>query len=405
MRASLVAESAIIYLCMLYCGILIIGQHLIRKHTKNFGLYMLFHLALIIPCALFAISSELDLIITGIVALISTFLSFRRSVMSAKKSDSPKSEPMHPATVLVFPLFAIAGRYYGHSIFCMWVFIESIIYLLLYAGYTLYINEELFLRDHIATANIPGKRIHALTKRIRIIFSAVIVFVMLIVSGVNISLPGLGFKTEYTISSDKTVSDSNSNIDFNMSEIVAEEPSALAIILGYIVAFVISLLIIVAIIVIVVFVIRELYGSIGGQRNETISRDDEDEDITIESLSPFGSKKKGNKKRVTDNSLKIRKLYHDYVLKNMSKADRALAKTILSPKTPEEIDAIIAAKSSEVSGTTSIASGASSLNSSGTATGASSSTASAIRDIYEEVRYSNREPDSAAVDKMRTYTK
>ncbi len=374
-HASFASDSAFVYVCLFYCAFYVIGQHLIRTYIKNFLLYIFLHLIIIVPSLGFFSFSDTTAGVMIFLAITTTLLSFRKSVVK-RKSELPADDTVWPGTILLLPLFMVLGNYYGYSVYTKFVFVEAVIYFILFIGYTLYTNESHFIRDHVATMNIPTFRIKKHTKQIRIIFSCIVILVMLLIGGLNIALPKLGFKLNIGGYSEDTPTQTYPiNGGFNPSALVEEEPSMLAIILGYIAMFVTGILIIAAIIIIIILMIRELYGSLGGSDKKKPVYLEEDE-ITIESISPF-SRKKDTKKTPANNAEKIRRLYRDYVLKKLNKSDRSLAKLILSPKTPKEIDSLIAKDSSE--------------------------TSSEIRELYEEVRYSNREPDNNAVEKMKKH--
>lgn len=339
LHASFTDDSAFAYICLFYCGFYVVGQYLIRTYIKKFLPHVLLHFLLIIPSLGFMSFSTTDGVIMIGTALVSTMLSFKKSIRY-KKKGTPTDDTAMPGIILLFPLFAILGRHYEYTTFSRFVLAEAIIYCILFVSYTLFTNEAHYIRDHVATMNIPTSRIRKFTKRLRLLFTCIIVFVMLVVSGLDIALPKLGFTFDtkpYTNVIEDTIKHDPDNFDIKV--LGEEEPSALAVFLGYVAVFIASILIIVTFFVIIIVLIKELYGSIGGPVRKKKEYIEEDE-ITVESINPFNNKER-KPKLPKDNALKIRRLYHDYVLKKLDKADRSFANMILSPKTPKEISAVI----------------------------------------------------------------
>jgi len=378
LHASFTDDSTLAYVCLFYCGFYVIGQYMIRTYIKSFLPHILLHLLLIVPSLGFMCFSTTDGVIMIGTAVISTILSFKKSI-SFKKNEVPAENTAMPGTLLIFPLFAILSNYYGYANFSRFVLAEAIIYCILFAGYTLYTNEAHYIRDHVATMNIPASRIHKLTKRIRLLFTCIIVFVMLMVSGLDIAIPKLGLKFDtkpYTDTIDAPITRDPDAFDIEI--LGEEEPSALAVFLGYAAIFIVSILIIVTLFIIVIVLIKELYGSVGGAANKKKEYIEEDE-ITVEAINPF-PKKERKAKLPKDNALKIRRLYHDYVIKRLGKTDRSLAKIILSPKTPAEIESIITKNNQPA-------------------------VSADIQTLYEKTRYAdNYAPTDAEVANMKSLT-
>lgn len=375
LHASFTDDSAFAYICLFYCGFFVIGQYLIRTYIKSFLPHIVLHLLLIIPALVFFAFSSVDGIIMIGIALFSTMMSFRKSINN--KNSSPTEDMVLPGTILLFPLFAVLGKYYGYTTFSKFVLIEAIIYCILFVSYTLFTNEAQYIRDHVATMNIPTSRIRKFTKIIRLIFTCIIIFVMVIVNSLNIALPKLKLQLNLhpNIGSTDTINRNPDNL--NIPLLADEEPSVLAVFLGYVAIFIISILIIITILVIIIILIKELYGSIGKTARKKKEYIEEDE-ITIEAINPF-IKKKTVARLPKDNAAKIRRLYHDYVLKKLGKSDRSLAKLILSSKTPKEINTFIIKEKPTTSAT--------------------------IQSLYEKTRYSNNyTPTDDDVTKMKTLT-
>ena len=380
-HASFTDDSVLAYVCLFYCAFYVIGQYLIRTYIKKFLPHVLLHLLLIIPSLGFFSFSPTDGVIMTGTAIISTMLSFKKSI-DFKKKGAPTDDTIMPGAILLFVLFAMLGKVYGYTNFSKFVLAETIIYCVLFVSYTLFTNEAHYIRDHVATMNIPTSRIRKFTKRLRLLFACIIVFVMLTVSGINVALPKLGLKFDtkpYTNVVEDTIKRDPDHFDIKV--LGEEEPSMLAVFLGYVAIFIASILIIITIFVVIIVLIKELYGSIGGsahKKKEYI----EEEEITVEALNPF-VKKERKPKLPKDNALKIRKLYHDYVLRKLDKSDRSFAKMILTPKTPKEIEVVINKESSA----TAVA------------------TSDDIQRLYEETRYAdNYVPTDNDVTRMKTLT-
>ena len=395
LRGSFAEDSVIVYICMLYIGVLIFGQYFIRQYVRNFAAYLMLHILLLAPCALLFVFSILDTVIMGLFAIMLTGLSFKKSIDNKNAVPGETDNMMSPFTALLFPLFAIIGSFYELPLYTKLVFVEAVIFLVLFICYTFNINENQYVRDHCSTANIPLKRILATTTRIKSTFIAVTVIVMLLVMGINITLPkfsGNRYSTTVKppVSSTDTTYNPTDAPDFSELHEEVKPPSALAIILSYVFAA-IMLLAVVALLIILVFSVFKTLRNSMRPRNKTDTYLEEDEEITVEALSVGRIRRHRIRERAVTNNDKVRMLFKNTTIKRVSAANasdkEALLKakkmspinnqtlgTILNSKTPTEINEMLkseAAYSDEV-----------------------------IR-LYQEARYSGREVSGEDVKKMK----
>lgn len=337
-HASFENDRFLDYIFLLYCAVYVFAPFLIRKHIQSFIPHIICHLLLIAMSLGFFAISKTDGVLMTAASLFSVILSFKKS-LGKKNNMQPAEDALHLATLLLFPFFAVLGRHYSYTAFSRLVLIEAIIYTVLFVNYTINSNEEMYIRDHTATVNIPVSRIRKLNRHIKLIFTCITIMVMLVVSVLDIALPRLNLTHENQTHADTTNSITRDPYDFDFSKVDTKEPSALATMLGYIIVFVTGILIIITIFAIIIICIKELYGNLGGpaiNKEEYIP----EEEITVEALNPFAQKV--HKPRLPkDNAFKIRRLYHDYILNKLSKSDRPKAGIILSSKTPKEISSVI----------------------------------------------------------------
>ena len=108
LSASFTEDSALVYICMLYVGVLIFGQYFIRQRVHNFVAYLVLHILLLVPCVLFFAFSILNTVIMGIPAVILTGLSFKKSIDNKNAVPDETTNIVSPFTLLLFPLFAAA---------------------------------------------------------------------------------------------------------------------------------------------------------------------------------------------------------------------------------------------------------------------------------------------------------
>jgi len=341
LSASFTEDSALVYICMLYVGVLIFGQYFIRQRVHNFVAYLALHVLLLVPCVLFFAFSILNTVIIGLPAIILTGLSFKKSINNKHAVSGETDNTVSPFTALLFPLFAIAGNFYELPIYTKFVFIEAVIFFVLFICYTFNINEQQYIRNHCSTANIPLKRILSTTARIKSVFIAVIVVVMLLVIGINITLPK--FSGDYTPSIKPPVS---TDVPYNptdapdFSELHEEikPPSAFVVFLSYVFAGIMLLAAVVILVMLVFSAFKALRNSMNPQK-QTGTYIEEDE-ITVEALSIGRIRRHRLRERAVTNNDKVRKLFKNATIKKMNPIkDQALG-TILNSKTPTEINEV-----------------------------------------------------------------
>ena len=339
--SAVVYDSALVYICMLYVGVLILGQYFIRQRVHNFVAYLALHILLLAPCALFLAFSVLDTVIIGLPAVILTGMSFKKSIDNKHAVPGETDNTVSPFTALLFPLFAIIGSYYELPIYTKFVFAEAVIFFVLFICYSFNINEQQYVRDHCSTANIPLKRILATTTRIKSIFIAVIVVVMLLVMGINITLPK--FSGDYTPSIKPPVSTDiqHEQTDFpDFSELHEEvkPPSALAVFLSYVFAAIMLLAVVVLLVVLVFSVFKTLRNSMSPKK-QTGTYIEEDE-ITVEALSVGRIRRHRLHERAVTNNDKVRRLFKNATIKKMSPIKNQALDKMLNSKTPTEINEV-----------------------------------------------------------------
>ncbi|MBE5947599.1 MAG: hypothetical protein E7261_01075 [Lachnospiraceae bacterium] len=377
LSASFSEDSALVYICMLYVGVLIFGQYFIRQRVHNFVAYLALHMLLLVPCVLFFAFSTLNTVIMGIPAVILTGLSFKKSIDNKSSVPGETDNTVSPFTALLFPLFGIIGNFYELPIYTKFVFVETILFLVLFICYTFNINEQQYVRDHCSTANIPIKRILATTNRIKSVFITVIIVVMLLVIGINITLPK--FSVDYNssikppVSSDITYNPTDAP-DFSELHEEVKPPSALAVFLSYVFAAIMLLAFVVLLVILVFSAFKTLRNNMSpGKQTGTYIEEDE---ITVEALSVGKIRRHRLRERAVTNNDKVRRLFKITTVKKMSpNKDQALG-MILNSKTPTEINEVF--KSDE-------------------------SYSDEVIKLYQEARYSGHEVSAEDVTAMKRY--
>lgn len=336
--SAVVYDSALVYICMLYVGVLIFGQYFIRQSMHNFVAYLGLHILLLVPCVLFFAFSTLNTVIMGIPAVILTVLSFKESIDNKNAVPDETANIVSPFTLLLFPLFAIVGSFYELPIYSKFVFVEAIIFFILFICYTFNINESQYVRDHCSTANIPIKRILATTTRIKTVFIAVIIVVMLLVIGINITLPKFsgGYTTSIKppVSSDITYNPTDTP-DFSGLHEEVKPPSALAVFLSYVFAAILLLTVVVLLVVLVFSAFKTLRNNMSPQKQAGTYI--EEEELTVEALSIGRIRHHRIREHAVTNNDKVRKLFKNAIIKKMSPIKKQALGTILNTKTPTEI--------------------------------------------------------------------
>lgn len=377
LSACFAEDSALMYICMLYVGVLIFGQYFIRQRVHNFVAYLVLHILLLAPCALFLVFSILDTVIIGLPAVILTGMSFKKSIDNKNAVPGETDNTVSPFTALLFPLFAIIGSYYELPTYTKFVFVEAAIFLVLFICYTFNINEHQYVSDHCSTANIPIKRILATTNRIKSVFIAVIIVIMLLVIGINITLPK--FSVDYNpsikppVSSDITYNPTDAP-DFSELHEEVKPPSALAVFLSYVFAAIMLLAFVVLLVILVFSAFKTLRNNMSPEK-QTGTYIEEDE-ITVEALSIGRIRRHHIRERAVTNNDKVRRLFKITTIKKMSpNKDQALG-TILNSKTPTEINGVF--KSDE-------------------------SYSDEVIKLYQKARYSGHEVSAEDVVAMKRY--
>ncbi len=342
LSASFSEDSALVYICMLYVGVLIWGQYSIRQRVHNFVAYLTLHILLLVPCALFFVFSVLNTVIMGIPAVILTGLSFKKSIDNKNAVPGETDNTVSPFTALLFPLFAIIGNFYELPIYTKFVFVEAAIFLVLFICYTFNINEHQYVRDHCSTANVPLKRILATTTRIKSVFIAVIIVVMLLVIGINITIPK--FSVDYTPSIKPPVSTDTKHEhtdypDFSELHEEVKPPSALAVFLSYVFAAIMLLAFVVLLVILVFSAFKTLRNNMSPEK-QTGTYIEEDE-ITVETLSVGRIRRHRIRERAVTNNDKVRKLFRNSTIKKMNPIKNQDLGTVLNPKTPTEINEVL----------------------------------------------------------------
>lgn len=392
LSASFAEDSALVYICMLYIGVLIFGQYFIRQRIRNFAAYLTLHILLLVPCALFFAFSVLNTVIMGLPAVILTGLSFKKSIDNKNAAPGETDNTVSPFTALLFPLFAIIGKFYELPIYTKFVFVEAVIFLVLFICHTFNINEYQYVRAHCSTANIPIKRILATTTRIKSVFIAAIVVVMLLVMGINITLPK--FSIDYnsstirpSVSTDTPYKPTDAP-DFSELHEEVKPPSALAVFLSYVFAGIMLLAVVVLLVILLFSVFKTLRNNISPEKQTgTYIEDDE---ITVEALSVGRIRRHRIRERAITNNDKVRKLFKNATVKRVyaanasineasktkeiSPADNRTLGSMLNSKTPTEINGLL--KREDVYSDEVIA-------------------------LYQEARYSNHEVSGEAVKVMK----
>ena len=377
LSASFTEDSALVYICMLYVGVLIFGQYFIRQRVHNFVAYLVLHILLLVPCVLFFAFSILNTVIMGIPAVILTGLSFKKSIDNKNAVPDETTNIVSPFTLLLFPLFAIIGSFYELPIYSKFVFVEAIIFLVLFICYTFNINENQYVRDHCSTANIPIKRILAMTTRIKTVFIAVIIVVMLLVIGINITLPK--FSVDYNpsikppVSSDITYNPTDAP-DFSELHEEVKPPSALAVFLSYVFAAIMLLAVVVLLVILIFSIFKTLRNSVRpGKQAGTYIEEDE---ITVEALSVGRIRRHRLRERAVTNNDKVRRLFKITTIKKMSSNKEQALDKMLNSKTPTEINEVL--KSDEAY-------------------------SDEVIKLYQEARYSGHEVSAEDVISMKRY--
>lgn len=339
LSASFTEDSALVYICMLYVGVLIFEQYFIRQRVHNFVAYLALHVLLLAPCALFLAFSILDTVIIGLPAVILTGLSFKKSIDNKHAVPGETDNTVSPFTALLFPLFAIIGSYYELPIYTKFVFVEAAVFLVLFICYTFNINEHQYVSDHCSTANIPIKRILATTTRIKSVFIAVIVVVMLLVMGINIVIPKFSGDNSITppISSDTQYNPTDAP-DFSELHEGVKPPSALAVFLSYVFAGIIVLSGVAILFMLIFSAFKTLRNNMSPAK-QTGTYIEEDE-ITVEALSVGKIRRHRLRERAVTNNDKVRKLFRNATIKKMSPIKNQTLDTMLNSKTPTEINEV-----------------------------------------------------------------
>lgn len=384
LHAFFADESLSVYVCMLYIGVLIFGQHEIRRHIHNTAAYLLLHILLIVPCALFYNFSILDLVIVGLFAVTLTGLSFRKSIYE-KNGITESEDTISPFTILILPLFSIAGSYYELPLFTKFVFFEAVLFMILFICHTFNVNENRYIHDHCPTADIPVARILTTTANIKSIFIITVAVVMFLIMGINIAIPELshnhGSSTVNPATDESTQYKYNNNYpDLSKLHTDAKAPSELVIFLSYIFIGVLIFAGIVLLFTFLLSVLRTLHGSINPQNSKsTLPAED---DITVEALPLRFFVKRHTFSRAVTNSDRIRRLFKNATKKKMRQNKKLLSCSVLNSKTPTEINQMLSPASSSA------------------AVAAVTAYPDEVISIYQEARYSNHDISADAVKKM-----
>lgn len=340
LHACFAEESLLVYICMLYIGVLIFGQYAIRHRIHNPAAYLLLHILLIAPCALFYNFSILDLVIVGLFAVTLTGLSFKKSLNT--KNDVIESEDtISPFITLLLPFFSIAGSYYKLPFYTRLVFFEAVPFLILFVCYTFNVNENLYIRDHCPTASIPAKRILATTAGIKSFFIIIVVTVMLLVMGINISIPDFSHNSgastiNPSVSEDTQYEYNNKYPDLSELHEGVKSPSAFAVVLSYIFIGIITLAGIVLLFILILSALRTLRSSLSPKKQSSTFF--EEDEITVESLSFRFLVRHHAFNRPVTNSDKIRKLFKNAIIKKIRHSRKLHLGSELASKTPTEIN-------------------------------------------------------------------
>lgn len=376
LHACFAEESLLVYICMLYIGVLIFGQYAIRQRIHNQAAYLLLHILLIAPCALFYNFSILDLVIVGLFAVTLTGLSFKKS-LNIKNDVIESEDTISPFITLLLPFFSIAGSYYKLPLYTRFVFFEAMLFFILFVCYTFNVNESQYIRDHCPTANIPVRRILATTANIKNIFIITVVAVMLLVMGINISIPDFSHNSGSStinppVSEDIQHEYNNKYPDLSELHKGVKAPSALAVFLSYVFVGVFAFSGIVLLFILLLSVLRSLRSSLSPQTHSSISF--EEDDITVEALPLRLAARHHTFNRAITNNDKIRRLFKNATIKKIHQNKKHFPDSELSSKTPTEINEVLST--------------------------ASDAYPDEVIALYQEARYSNHDISTDAVKKM-----